>query len=97
MRNISRILQCLKDYKGFKTNTALAEFLGVKSSALSNWVARGALDETLIMEKIPEICPNFLRTGELPMVELNDVINILLKRIEVLEKKIEMLERYGNI
>ena len=93
MRNINRILQCIKDYKGFKTNTALAEFLGVKNTALSNWIARGTLDEALIMAKIPEVRAEFLRTGELPMTEQDDLINALLRRIEVLEKKIEQMEK----
>lgn len=95
MRNISHILQAIKDYKGFKTNAGLAEFLGVSRSALSNWIARGTLDEGLIMEKIPEIRVEFLRTGEYPMTEQLDVIDVLLKRIEILERKIEKLERYG--
>ena len=93
MRNVSRILQSIKDYKGIKTNAGLAEFLGVSASAISNWIARGTLDEGLIMEKIPEIRVEFLRTGEYPMTEQLDVIDVLLKRIEILERKIEKLER----
>ena len=93
MRNIAHILQAIKDYKGFKTNAGLAEFLGVSRSALSNWIARGTLDEGLIMEKIPEIRVEFLRTGEYPMTEQLDVIDVLLKRIELLERKIERLEK----
>lgn len=93
MRNISHILQAIKDYKGFKTNKALADYLGVNNSALSNWVARGVLDEKLIMQKIPEITLHFLRTGEYPMTEQHDVIGNLLKRIEMLERRIEKLEK----
>lgn len=93
MRNINHILQAIKDYKGFKTNKALADFLGVNNSALSNWVARGVLDEKLIMQKIPEITLQFLRTGEYPMTEQHDVIGNLLKRIEMLERRIEKLEK----
>ena len=93
MRNIYHILQSIKDYKGFKTNTALAEYLGVSKSALSNWVARGVLDESLIQSKIPEIRLEFLRTGEFPMTEQGDMIQFLLRKIEVLERKIECLEK----
>ena len=93
MKNINHILQSIKDYKGFKTNAGLAEYLGVSRSALSNWIARGSLDEQLIMEKIPEIRVEFLRTGEYPMTEQLDVIDVLLKRIEILERKIEILEK----
>lgn len=93
MKNISHILQSIKDYKGFKTNTALAEFLGISKSALSNWMARGVLDETLIRSKIPEIRLDFLRTGEMPMTEQGDMIQFLLRKIEILERKIECLEK----
>lgn len=93
MRNISHILQSIKDYKGIKTNAGLAEFLGVSKSAISNWIARGSLDENLIVSKIPEITLRFLRTGEYPMTEQHDVIGILLDRIERLERRIEKLEK----
>ena len=93
MRNVSRILQSIKDYKGFKTNARLAEFLGVTNSALSNWVAREYLDENLIQQKIPEITLDFLRTGEFPMTNQQDIVEILLKKIEYLERRIERLEK----
>lgn len=93
MRNVNHILQSIKDYKGFKTNAELAEFLGVGRSAISNWIARGKMDESLIMEKIPEIRPEFLRSGQFPMTEQNDIINILLQKIERMERKIEQLEK----
>jgi hypothetical protein len=96
VRNVSRILQSIKDYKGIKTNAGLAEFLGVSASAISNWIARGKLDENLIMSKIPEVRLEFLRTGEFPMTEQHDVIGILLDRIERLERRIEKLEKYGE-
>lgn len=92
-RNISHILQSIKDYKGFKTNAELAEFLGVGRSAISNWIARGKMDESLIMEKIPEIRPEFLRSGQFPMTEQNDIIKVLLQKIERMERKIEQLEK----
>lgn len=98
MRNISHILQCIKDYKGIKTNAGLADFLGVSRSAISNWIARDHLDEHLIQSKIPEIRADFLRTGEFPMTEQRDVVQVLLERIAKLERKIEQLEKeYGNL
>ena len=97
MRNISKIIQAIKDYKGFATNLALANFLGVSNSTLSNWVARGTIDEVLIMQKIPEVRAEFLRTGEMPMTEQADMVSILLKKIELLERRIEELERYERV
>ena len=98
MRNISHILQCIKDYKGFKTSTALAEYLGISKATLSNWIARGTLDEKLIQSKIPEIKLKFLLTGKkpmigMPMTEQGDMIQFLLRKIEILERKIEKLEK----
>ena len=93
MRNINRILQSIKDYKGIKTNKELAEFLGVGASAISNWIARDNLDEHLIQSKIPEIRLEFLRTGKFPMTEQRDLVQILLERIAKLERKIEQLEK----
>ena len=93
MRNISHILQCIKDYKGFKTSTALAEYLGISKATISNWIARGTLDERLIQSKIPEIRQEFLQTGKMPMTEQGDMIQFLLRKIEILERKIECLEK----
>ena len=93
MRNIGQILQSIKDYKGFKTNASLAEYLGVSRATISNWIARGTLDEQLILSKIPEITLRYLRTGEYPMTEQHDVIGNLLKRIEYLERRLDRLEK----
>jgi hypothetical protein len=96
VRNINLILQSIKDYKGIRTNTALAEFLGVSRSAISNWISRGTLDEKLICKKIPEIRLEFLRTGEFPMTEQSEIVNTLLRRIEILEQMVAKLEEYGK-
>jgi hypothetical protein len=92
-RNINHILRSIKDYKGFRTNTELADFLGVGKSAISNWIARDYIDESLIVSKIPEIRLEYLRTGEFPMTEQNDIIQVLLQKIERMERKIEQLEK----
>ena len=91
-RNVQAIIQSIKDYKGLKTNLALANFLGISKSALSNWIARGTLDEQLICERMPEIRREFLQTGQMPMTEQTDMVKVLLKKIEQLEKRIEELE-----
>jgi hypothetical protein len=91
--NISAILQSIKDYKGFRTNTELAEYLGITKSAISNWIARGYIDESRVLSRIPEINVRFLRTGIYPMTEQEDVVDVLLKRVEWLERRIERLEK----
>jgi DNA-binding MarR family transcriptional regulator len=93
LRNVSRILQSIKDYKGFKTNAELADFLGVSRSTISNWIARETIDEDLIKAKIPEIRLEFLREGEFPMTEQRDLVQILLEKISRMERKIEQLEK----
>ena len=95
MGNVKSILQSIKDYKGFKTNAELAEFLGLSRSTITMWVKREYLDENLIASKIPEIRLEFLRSGELPMTEQNDIISTLIRRIEIMERMIEKLEKYG--
>ena len=97
VRNVNHILQAIKVYKGFKSNLALSQYLGVSNSALSNWTARGTLDESLIRSKIPEIRVEFLRTGEYPMIEQGDMIQFLLRKIEILERKIEKLEKHESV
>lgn len=98
MPNIKPIIQSIKDYKGFKTSAELAEFLGVSRAAISMWIKRGNIDEQLILKRIPEIRLEFLRTGELPMTEQNDIIATLERRIAVLERMVEILEKqYGTI
>jgi uncharacterized glyoxalase superfamily metalloenzyme YdcJ len=92
-RHTSAVLQSIKDYKGLRTNTELAQFLGIGKSAISNWIARQTLDENLIQSKIPEIRLEFLRTGEYPMTEQRDIVQVLLQKIERLERKIEQLEK----
>lgn len=95
--SVKSILQSIKDYKGFKTNAELAEFLGLSRSTITKWTKRGYLDENLIVSKIPEIRLEFLRTGELPMTEQNDIVATLERRIAVLERMVEILEKqYGQ-
>ena len=93
MRNINHLIQSIKDYKGFKTNAELADFLGVSRSTISNWIARETIDEDLIKAKIPEIRLEFLREGEFPMTEQRDLVQILLEKILRMERKIEQLEK----
>lgn len=92
-KHIPKIIQAIKDYKGFKTNKQLADFLGINNSAISNWVARQTIDENLIRSKIPEIRLEFLRTGEYPMTEQRDIVQVLLEKIARMERKIEQLEK----
>lgn len=93
MRNINHLIQSIKDYKGFKTNAELSDFLGVSRSTISNWIARETIDEDLIKAKIPEIRMEFLREGEFPMTEQRDLVQILLEKISRMERKIEQLEK----
>ena len=58
------ILQKIQEYKGFKTKSAFADYLGIKANTLSNWYSRDTFDEGLLLDKIPELNKVWLLTGE---------------------------------
>lgn len=63
----SLILNKLRDYYGFKTDTEFAVFLGIAQPTLSNWHKRRTLDYELIISKCDNINANWLLRGDPPM------------------------------
>lgn len=49
---------------GFKTDSGLAEFLGISRSTLSNWGARNSIDFALLLGRMPDVDYNWLLTGK---------------------------------
>lgn len=60
----SKIIDAIKVYLKFNTDTELADFLGVKQPTISSWRSRNTLDYDLIITKCNDIDANFLMTGE---------------------------------
>ena len=60
----SLILNKIKSYLNLKSDTELANFLGIKPQVLSNWRARNTFDTELIYTKCVDIDANWLLTGE---------------------------------
>lgn len=59
----SLILNRLKETKKFKTDTELANFLGISKSTLSNWYTRNSIDYDLLFSKCEQINIDWLITG----------------------------------
>lgn len=58
------IINNLRDYKNFSTDTELANFLGVSKQNISAWRTRNSISVDKIISKMPEIRRNWLLTGE---------------------------------
>lgn len=58
------IINRIKEYKKFKSDKDLSEFLGVTPQTLSTWKSRNSIDYELIFAKCEEVSPTWLITGE---------------------------------
>ncbi|HUH35109.1 MAG TPA: S24 family peptidase [Moheibacter sp.] len=65
----SLILNEIKKHLKFKTDTELANFLGVKQNTISTWKARNTIDYDLIITKCDFINANWLLTGKGEMLK----------------------------
>ncbi|ATC39626.1 LexA family transcriptional regulator [Elizabethkingia anophelis] len=95
--NKSLILNDIKSYLGFKTDSDFADFLGIKQNTLSNWKSRNTIDYELIITKCDEINANWLLTGEGEMLKKN---MLLMKTTEPSDGlpliPIEAMAGYGS-
>lgn len=64
----SQILNELIAYKGFRTKTEFASFVGILPQTLSKWLDRNTFDTDTMIVKFPEINPFWLVTGDGPML-----------------------------
>lgn len=65
----SKIIREIKLYLGFKNDTELADFLGIKQNTLSTWKSRNTMDYDLVISKCDFIDANWLLTGEGEMLK----------------------------
>lgn len=62
--NVREIVKRAKEAMGFKTDAALAQYLGISRSTLCNWVGRNAIDYPLLLEKMSHVDYTWLLTGK---------------------------------
>lgn len=62
--NVSEIVKRAKMVLNLRNDAALAAYLGVSRSTLSNWCARNSIDFPLLLEKLKEIDYNWLLVGK---------------------------------
>ena len=99
----SKIIREIKLHLGFKNDTELADFLGIKQNTLSTWKSRNTMDYDLVISKCDFIDANWLLTGEGKMLKSelneqkfsnNDKYTASLEKINALqEDKIANLEK----
>lgn len=65
----SLIINEIKTHLNYKTDTELAEFLGIKQPTISTWRKRNTIDYELIIAKCNDIDANWLLTGEGSMLK----------------------------
>lgn len=63
------ILNKLQEYYNFKKDIDFADFLGISGQVLSKWKTRNTYDIELIYTKCTEINPEWLITGNEPMIK----------------------------
>lgn len=64
MQKVEIIIEWLKSEADFKTDTQLAEFLGVTQQTISSWRRRETIDYKLVIDKFPAADLNLLFRGE---------------------------------
>lgn len=67
--DISFIINEIRSYLGFKTDTQLADYLGVKRNTISTWRKRNSIDYQLIVTKCDFVDANWLLTGKGDMLK----------------------------
>lgn len=63
------ILNKIRMYLNFKSDTDFAKYLGINRNVLSNWKARNTYDTNLLIEKCDFLNTDWLLTGNGPMLK----------------------------
>ena len=63
------VLDKIKEYYQFKSNSEFARFLGINSQNIRNWYARNNYNANLLIEKCPEVNPEYIITGDGPLLK----------------------------
>jgi hypothetical protein len=70
--NKSEILSAIQQYKGFKSDKAFAQALGITPQAFSKWRERNAFDFDKVHSAFPELSVEWLVTGQGDMLKSAD-------------------------
>lgn len=77
----SLIINEIKSHLNYKTDTELADFLGVKQPTISTWRKRNTIDYELIIAKCNDIDANWLLTGEGSMLKQKSTLKTVAEPI----------------
>lgn len=62
--NVQEIVKRAKETMGFKTDAAMAKYLGISRPTLCNWMGRNSMDYPLLLEKMRHVDYTWLLTGK---------------------------------
>ena len=90
------ILNEIKEYKKFKKDVELADFLGVSKQNLSAWRSRNSINVNAIVDKLPELNRSWLLTGEGEMLKADITIDKPMEFApDQMDKALEVAEKMG--
>lgn len=102
--NKSEILDNIKSLYNLKTDTQLAEKLGVKSQTISTWRNRNSIDIELIYSKCEFIDGNYLLSGKgeilrskTKKININKILNYIQSNKEDLNNNVNWSNYIQNI
>lgn len=102
------ILEALKSYKSFKSDSEFADYLEVSEEELQQWKRKHSYDVTKVCLKFPEITAEWLITGEgeilkkdqsLHVTGSNNTINNTASEVnatKTIERLIDLLYRQDD-
>ena len=85
------ILNKIKEYKEFRTDAELADFLGVTRQNLSAWRSRNSLNVNILVDRLPELSRVWLLTGEGEMLSTTDSSEAATKPSDPLSRSLATL------
>lgn len=88
---VEKILNRVKNYFDLKNDKELAQFLGIKQTALSMWKKRNYIDMNLLFPKITEVDLEWLIYGESEN-RISNTVNELQQTYTAKNKEVEILK-----
>lgn len=90
------ILNEIKEYKKFKKDVELADFLGISKQNLSAWRSRNSINVNAIVDKLPELNRSWLLTGDGEMLKSDISLDRPMEfALDEMDKALEVAERMG--